>query len=1029
MRRRDGTRILPFISLLLFISFPNSAWATSDLASIEGFVRDSSGALLPGVLIKAINQATGSVVSSRSDSRGFFRFLSLRVGVYDLTADRKGFARLFERDVAITVGAHATLSLVLAPGSQAEWVVVKARGSPLETSMSQVSNTIGARSISGLPVNGRNYLNFVLLAPGVTPGSRGTFDISFAGQRKLNLVTVDGSDNADTFFGEVLGVAGSGTAPYQFSLAAVREIQVNINDYSAEYGRAAAGLVNVVTKSGTNQTHGEGFWFYRDKSLNATDLIDRLNGLPKSPYHFNQFGGSFGGPLKRDKSFYFVNFDGQRSTAQNPTSLKLPSGFSISPDPVTASFQERALDYLSARAYPWLRTFNQNVYLARFDTSLSPHHLLTVRWNGQRFFGERLEKHGPQISDEHTGASQSNTDTLTVQLSSTLSSSAANVANLSFIHSDQAGRAGSINPEARIFENGQLVLAVGRNPMSPRDTAIDGWQLSDTLSLIAGRHAVKVGADLLIHRIKFFTALNSSGSYRFGSLESFGRSLAGKPLQAPGDEYFQAFSGTGSQGTVTHPDFDEFAGFIQDDWHLHPHLTLNLGARYDLQVMAKPRVKNPSSALVAHGLDTSFVPKDGNNFAPRVGIAWTPFRSQALVFRGGYGVFYWYTPAIMTSRTFFQNGITVQTVDLEGGTSGGLYIPLYPNTMCGPPDPSLIAPDCAAPSQLVVKPILMLFSPTYSQPYTQHGHVGIGYQIFGNAVLNLEYLWVRGVHLQRVRDVNLGLPTSTETIGVAGSQVRLAYRKFTLPRPFVGFDRISLFESSASSIYNALAVNFRKTYSRHFMVSASYTWSKVIDDSPEPVAVNPGSATDSLLLSDPSNARADRSAGVDDQRHRLVIDGIWDMEFYRGRRSVLRNIFSDWEIGGILTAQTGHPYSGMVNSDLNNDGNSSNNRTPGLGRNTFYLPSTISLDPRVTRNIHLSERVTLQLIWEAFNVLNRSNITGVNTTQFAVSNLPLVCGIAQPPCLVPQVSGATAFGRPTATSGPRIMQLSARLIF
>jgi hypothetical protein len=186
---------------------------------------------------------------------------------------------------------------------------------------------------------------------------------------------------------------------------------------------------------------------------------------------------------------------------------------------------------------------------------------------------------------------------------------------------------------------------------------------------------------------------------------------------------------------------------------------------------------------------------------------------------------------------------------------------------------------------------------------------------------------------------------------------------------------------------------------------------------------------DFRMLSDPSNPRADRAAGINDQRHRLVLSGIRELNYADRLPRRAKAIFSGWELSGILTAQTGQPYSGMVNFDLNNDGNSANDRTPGLGRDTFYLPATVSFDPRVTRNVQLTERAKVQFIWEAFNVFNHGNITGVRTTQFARSTSPAVCGIAGTPCLVPQNIGLSAFGRPTASSGARIMQLSARFVF
>ncbi len=570
------------------------------------------------------------------------------------------------------------------------------------------------------------------------------------------------------------------------------------------------------------------------------------------------------------------------------------------------------------------------------------------------------------------------------------------------------------------------MLTIGRAFLSPRENAIRRGEWSDALSFCRGGHAFKVGANVLVDRIMFFSAVNFSGSYRFNSLESFGRSLAGTPVPLIGERYTQAFSGDGTPGVSVHPNVAEFASFVQDEWRARPSLTFNLGLRYDVQVMAKPRVKNPSPALAAAGLDTSFVPQDHNNVAPRLGFAWSALRSKRLLVRGGYGLFYARTTAGLAARAHFLNGLTVQTRTFAGGTPSAALIPAYPNTICGAPDSSGVPPSCPAPA--AGTDIIMPFDPHYTQPFVQQGNFGVEYQFQRDASLSVSYVVDRGIHLQRYRDVNLGTPTTPTTIGIAATSSVMTFHRFTLPRPILGFDRVMLFESNANSIYYGLVLQLNKRFSQEFQFLASYTFSKVIDDLPDPNPVNlPGN--DNRLLSDGSNPRRDRGPGNSDQRHRFVLSGVWQLNYAKGLRPAPRAILGGWELSGILTAQSGLPYSGLVNFDLNNDGNSSTDRTPGLGRNTFYLPTTVSLDPRVTRNVQFTESVRLQFIGEAFNAFNHANISGVRTTQFSRSASTAVCGIAGTPCLVPQSIGATAFGTPTATSGPRIMQLALKLLF
>jgi len=446
--------------------------------------------------------------------------------------------------------------------TKAEAITV-ASGTPLvETTRSQVSATIDEREISSLPVNGRNFNDFTLLLTGVTDDVRTGF-VSFAGQRSMNSLLVDGVDTNQSFFGLPMGGGGRSTSPYQFSLASVEEFQVNSNAYSAELGRAGAGVINVVTKSGSNDLHGKAFWFYRDKSMNANDAVNNLNGQPKSPYHFNQFGAALGGPITKDKLFFLADYDGQRSTIQNNVFLTLPSGFTL-----TTPFAQQAWAYLTGRAGPWKRTFDQNVFFAKLDWRLSPSQQVSGRWNSQRFTGLGQENFGPQTSSEHSGTSLTNTDALSIALTSTFSSSRVHQARFGFVRSSEPGSAYSPDPEANVFQDGQLLLTIGRNPISPRHNSIQRLEWSDTLSLIRGHHSLKVGADVVWDQVEFFTAANFSGSYRFLSLDSFGRSLAGMPQPGPDEFYRQAFSGVGTPGSTQHPNFTEWAGFIEDEWRI-----------------------------------------------------------------------------------------------------------------------------------------------------------------------------------------------------------------------------------------------------------------------------------------------------------------------------------------------------------------------------------------------------------------------------------------------------------------------------
>ncbi|MGH9556754.1 MAG: carboxypeptidase regulatory-like domain-containing protein, partial [Terriglobales bacterium] len=344
MSAQRVTRNLLFFSFLLLS--PLLRAQSGGQGAVEGVVADPSGAVVQGATVRVSDPRRAASFTTTSNDDGLFRFPVLPVGTYQLTVEQHGFAPWVRENIEVTVGGQTNLSVTLRLAGVSQSVVVRDPVSAVETTRSQVSFTVNAHSISSLPTNGRNFLDFVLLTPGVTRGSRG-FDLTFGGQRKMNLLKVDGADNDNTFFTEALGLS-LGTVPYQFSLASVQEFQVNTNSYSAEFGRAGAGTINVVTRSGTNDLHGSVFWYYRDRSLNANDLVSRLNGLLKQPYHFNQFGGTLGGPLRRNKLFFFLSYDGQRSAQTNLVRLNLPDGFFLSSNPMVASFQQSALNCLAA---------------------------------------------------------------------------------------------------------------------------------------------------------------------------------------------------------------------------------------------------------------------------------------------------------------------------------------------------------------------------------------------------------------------------------------------------------------------------------------------------------------------------------------------------------------------------------------------------------------------------------------------------------------------------------------------------------
>src|SRR5712692_9303776 len=1005
--------------LMISLALAPGAWSQGNQATIEGVVVDQSGSAVPDAKLTARNNANGLKFETTSDSNGLFTFPVLPVGTYTIEVEHKGFATVTQKDIKLTVGARLNLTLAMAIAGQAQTVTVTSETPIVETSRSQVSSTVNDAAIQGLPTNGRNFINFVLLTPGVTLDVRGG-DISFAGQRgTLNSLIVDGADNNNTFFGQSLGRTGSGRAPYQFSEDAVQEFQVNSNAYSAELGHAGGAVINVVTKSGTNSFHGAGFEFFRDRGLNANDPINKINGRAKSPYHFNQFGGDIGGPVVREKVFFFFDYDGQRNTL--PNLVFLP----VTPPATPTANQQTALNYLQARAASWIRTQNQNVYLGKVDWRVNSSEVLNIRYNAQRFVGAGFENGGPQNSSEHTGASLVTTDTLTGSLTSTISSRIVNVARAGYTRDNEPGQANSNNPEATVREGGVTDLVVGRNFFSPRFTNIHRGEAADTISFIHGRHTIKTGLNILTDKIANFFPGNFSGVYVFSSLEAFGCNLTNGGGACSGASFAQAFAGPNTTGPTTNPNLQEYSAFAQDEWRVRKDLTINASLRYDLGLIAQPPTLNPDPKLAAAALFPNRIHNDHAHFGPRIGFTWTPFGNK-LVVRTGYGIFYGRTTAITVGTAFSNNALNVQTL-----TFSGAAIPKYPDNKCGAPS---AAPSCPPPTGVTAGvPSIFVFQPNYHQPNVQQANLGHEYLIQPTMSVQVNYLWVKGTHLTRTLDVNQQGPETPKVFGLANSTQTFTVSMVNPVRPIPGFARIEEFQSSANSIYHCLTVQLNKRLSQSYQFLASYTFGKVIDDNPDATSVVPFSSDDAKMVQDPLNPRGDRGPGVNDQRHRFVLRAIWDLDGYSHSLShSVRYLLGGWQLSGILTAQTGQPYSALVNSDLNGDSNSRTDRVPGIGRDTFYLPNFVSLDPRITKSIPVTERVKAQLILEAYNSFNRVNYTSLSTTQYSVSSSAAVCGSGVVlPCFV---APRTPFQAPLSTQlnfspGSRIVQLSGKITF
>ncbi|MCY7374684.1 MAG: TonB-dependent receptor [Pyrinomonadaceae bacterium] len=998
-------KLLLFLCGLLLLTTGAFAQSQATTGNIEGRVVDQQGAAIPNVTVNAKSQDTGAEKNAQSNDEGNFVLPLLPPGSYTVTtAAGQGFGASTYENVRVTVGAKNSLEIVVSAGGSVNVVDVNAEGQGVETTRTSISSTVDERRVINLPTNGRNFLDFVTLTPGIVRDPTRSGDLAVGGQKgTLNSLQIDGTSSDNTFFGQSSGRIGSGRAPSQFSIDTVKEFQVNQNGFSAEFGRAAGAVINVVTKSGTNRFTGSAFEYFRDESLNARSPVLVAANRARPAGQINQFGGTFGGPIKKDRVFFFGAYEGQRSNLPNPVVVRsLP----FAPAGVQTLLGPRIASYNINR--------QQDTFLAKVDVNINDRNQFWVRFNQQNFTGTNLENSGTLSAEEHTGNSNVKTSALSTSLTSTLSANWFNEFRFQYSRDRAPGLANTNDPEATVAANAGGIndgtFSFGRNSFSPRETTITRYQFVNNQTYIVGNHTVKYGFDFLFDRIfNFFPGL-FGGSYTFAnvSVTEVGATTATSltAYQALdrriSSRYRQSFAGAGTTGGTTNPNSSEYGFFVQDDWRVIPKLTLNLGLRYDYQRIAKPLITNPNPALLAAGFNTGFRPNDRNNLAPRVGFAYS--FDEKSVLRGGYGLFYARTPAILTGTAHSQNGIQVVAIDIVCRLNLNLAnnCPTYPNVFTAPPTGAALAPIN-----------LYLFNRNYEQPFTQQARVQYEREVFANTNFSVQYTLFRGSDLTRTRNANLSAPVTTVVpiySGATPTGETFTFVRSPAARPIPTFQRISLFESTAKSFYQGLSFELNRRFANRWQFNTSYTLSRAKDDKPDQTSVVPGGGDDAKIAENQFDLTGEYGRSDLDVRHRFIFSPVYETGTFKySENKVVRAILSDYILTGIVTAQSGLAYSALVSGDPNGDGITSTDRVPGTRRNEFSTPSTFQVDLRVGRAIRFGERARLTLFAEGFNIFNRSNVQLVNNTQYSFSTAGTVGGVSLPARLS---TSAANFGTP-----------------
>jgi outer membrane receptor protein involved in Fe transport len=1044
LRQRFASALTTLVVLGLFL-FSNAALAQGTSATLLGTVTDSSGAVVANATVQVKNTATGQTQQVPTDAQGRFTIADLPIGTYDVQATAQGFQTTIRRGVTLTVGAQSVVDFSLAVGQEQQTITVEAQVSQVDTVSSTMAANVEQKQIADLPLNGRNFTDLVALVPGVASGTQmgtpgtGTGNLLYGVQ---NNFSVSGSraegqayllDNTDIqgFWGHG---SGSGVMGTTLGIEAIAEFSVLTNTYSAQFG-GNGSVVNTASKSGTNTFHGSAYEFFRNSALDARNFFD---GASVPAFRQNQFGGSLGGPIKKDKLFFFVNDEELRRSLGQTVPAFIPDanahkgivngvnvGVNDKVRPILDLYPATtATSPTGILTVPEVdtQTGNENYLLARFDYTVSNNDSLFVRY--VRDFGDTvLPFLGSPLPPRWPEVGSTRNQFATVEYRHIFSPTIVNLLRFSFTRSRETDvqqspdQAAALNFFPERGQNGGVNItglsSIGTSIFAPLLEVQNKFPLADDVIWTKGPHSLRFGGVLSRVQSNFQQQGWWGGFYTFPGLTAF---LQGTPV---------LFQGPEPGLTDSYRDFREIEvdGYIQDEWKALPKLTVNVGLRYEF-------VTNPTTHQ--HPLNTVINPPFGtfervpnvfasnpsvHNFDPRIGIAYDPFSDHKTSIRAGFGIFY--------------NPIRARSY-----ASGYYFNPPYalafvPNPQFPNPFPGALPP----PAQLVG----VDYNTTVT-PHMYQWNFNIQREIIAATTLTVGYVGSRGVHLYAARNVNPVLPSVVNGVTVFGVPRGSAPGMTSNPRLNPKASSLNSEAPVGDSSYNSLQVGVNRRFTHGLQSQLSYTWSKCMDNASGTYGLEGG-----IPWSNPLDGTFDRGRCLFDRPHVFRLSGLYALPFNQNR------LVSGWQLSGGLAVQSGSPWNVIIGFDQS--GNTIANQRPNLimpadqiitgsvnqwanpagfslpapgtfgslQRDFLAGPGTVNLDWSVSKETQIKEQVRLQFRAEFFNLFNHANfgLPSASAFQQVPTNANPLGGVPNP-----------TFGKITfTTTSSRQIQFALKLLF